>query len=196
MHGVASNAFDRQAWFVSSRALRGNTARGRLTREQPMPSFSFVTGHLGTVKATSGALPRRATMHTMMRKISEQFPGGLFYINLWPFSGTWVVVTSPAIASQVQALNLTKPDILRGPLDTITGGPSLMTLGGDAWKQWRNLFNPGFSPSYLLQLAPLVVEEVQVFCGLLRERATEGGLFPLEPLTLRLTVDLVASIAL
>lgn len=190
----ASKGFDGQAWFVCFHALRSLT-RG-LTRKQPMPPFSFTTGHLGTVKAASSALPRRATMHTMMRKISEKFPGGVFYINLWPFSGTWAVITSPRVASQVQALNLCKPDILRGPLDTITGGPSLMTLGGDAWKQWRNLFNPGFSPNYLLQLAPLVVEEVQVFCGLLREKAIKGSLFELEPLTLRLTVDLIASIAL
>lgn len=72
----------------------------------------------------------------------------------------------------------------------------MITMSGEVWKTWRNLFNPGFSPSYLLQLAPLIVDEVNVFCSLLREQAKVDGIFQLEDLTLRLTVDIIASVAL
>ncbi|KAK7955875.1 uncharacterized protein PG986_005097 [Apiospora aurea] len=163
----------------------------------PMPPFSLLSGHLAAFKAVASALPLDATMHTILSKLSEAFPGGVFYLNLWPlFSGTWLVVTSPRVAIQVQALNLPKPETSHGPVDTITGGPSLTTMTGDVWKRWRTLFNPGFSPNYLLQLAPLVVKEVEVFCELLREEARKGQMFQLEDFTLRLTVDLIATVSL
>ncbi|KAK8052472.1 hypothetical protein PG993_003857 [Apiospora rasikravindrae] len=163
----------------------------------PMPPFSFLTGHSSAFKSVISTLPRDATMHTILHKLSEGFPGGVFYLNLWPlYSGTWAVVTSPRVAVQVQALNLPKPETSRGPVDTITGGPSLTTMSGDVWKRWRTLFNPGFSSNYLLQLAPLVVKEVEVFCGLLREQARKGEMVQLEDFTLRLTVDLIAVVAL
>ncbi|KAK8080920.1 afln vera monooxygenase protein [Apiospora hydei] len=176
-------------------------ARRRMQKLQraglPMPPFSLLTGHSAAFKAVTSDLPRDATMHTILGKLSEAFPGGIFYLNLWPFfSGTWAVVTSPRVAVQVQALNLPKPETSSGPVDTITGGPSLTTMTGDVWKRWRTLFNPGFSPNYLLQLAPLVVKEVEVFCALLREQARKGHMFQLEDFTLRLTVDLIAVVAL
>lgn len=131
-----------------------------------------------------------------MWQLSKRFPNGMFYINMWPFSGTWLVVTTPSGAAQVQAANLDKPPVLSGPLEKLNGGPSLLTMHGDMWKRWRTLFNPGFSPAYIMALAPAVTQEVAVFNRLLRQRALEGKVFQLEDMTLKLTVDTIGAATL
>nr|AAC49203.1 putative p450 monooxygenase [Aspergillus nidulans] len=161
-----------------------------------MPSFSLLTGHFGALKQTIDGMPPNATLHSIMLKLSQKFRSGMFYINMWPFSGTWLVVATPSGAAQIQSLNLSKPNILRRPLETITGGPSLMSMHGETWKRWRALFNPGFNPNYLIGLAPLIADEVVVFCEQLRQKARTGTVFQLEPLTLRLTVDTICSVTL
>ncbi|KAL4764516.1 cytochrome P450 [Aspergillus foveolatus] len=161
-----------------------------------MPSFSLLTGHFGALKQTIDGMPPNATLHSIMLKLSQRFRSGMFYINMWPFSGTWLVVATPSGAAQIQSLNLSKPNILRRPLETITGGPSLMSMHGETWKRWRALFNPGFNPNYLIGLAPLIADEVAVFCEQLRQKARTGAVFQLEPLTLRLTVDTICSVTL
>jgi cytochrome P450 len=161
-----------------------------------MPSFSLLTGHFGALKQTIDGMPSNATLHSIMLKLSQRFRSGMFYINMWPFSGTWLVVATPSGAAQIQGLNLSKPNILRRPLETITGGPSLMSMHGETWKRWRALFNPGFNPNYLIGLAPLIADEVAVFCEQLRQKARTGAVFQLEPLTLRLTVDTICSVTL
>jgi sterigmatocystin biosynthesis cytochrome P450 monooxygenase len=161
-----------------------------------MPEFRLIAGHFLALKETSKALPPNTTFHTVIAQLSKRFPTGIFYINLWPFSRTLMVVTTPSAASQVQGFNLGKPPILCRPLDTLTGGPSLITMQGTTWKKWRSLFNPGFSVGYMIGLAPAITDEVAVFCGLLRERVSQGEVFQLEDLTLRLTMDTIGAVAL
>ncbi|KAL3458191.1 cytochrome P450 [Aspergillus heterothallicus] len=162
----------------------------------PMPPFNLLTGHFPTLKAILNSMPRNATLHSVLLALSRNFPSGLFYINMWPFQGTWLIIASPSAAAQMQALNLPKPDIVQKPLDTITGGPSLNSMNGEVWKRWRALFNPGFNPAYIIGLAPGVVEQVEAFCGKLRERASDGNVFQLEDLTMKLTVDTICMVAL
>ncbi|KAL4944987.1 hypothetical protein BDV06DRAFT_209855 [Aspergillus oleicola] len=162
----------------------------------PMPVFNLLSGHFSALKQTIQSLPPNATLHSIMLNLSKRFPSGMFYINMWPFSGTWLIVVTPSAAAQIQGLNLMKPDILRRPLETITGGPSLISMHGETWKRWRALFNPGFNPAYLIGLAPGIVDEVELFCERLRIKARESKIFLLEELTLRLTVDTICAVAL
>lgn len=161
-----------------------------------MPKFTLLAGHFGALKETMKDLPPNTTMHTVIKEMAKQFPSGMFYINLWPFFGTWLVISTPSGASQSQAANFNKPDIATGPLEVVTGGPSLTSMHGDTWKKWRSLINPGFSPSYMLGLAPMIAEEVAVFCDLLRKRAEQGTVIQLEEMTLRLTMDTIGTVAL
>ncbi|KAL2132796.1 hypothetical protein VTI74DRAFT_3365 [Chaetomium olivicolor] len=156
--------------FYSSRSAVWKLQRASL----PMPAFHLVAGHFPALKATIQNLPRNTTLHTVMKELSKKFPSGMFYINMWPFSGTWLVVTTPSGAAQCH----------------------LITMRGEGWKRWRSLFNPGFNPSYMINLAPMIADEVAVFCNLLRKRAKEGKVFQLEEMTLRLTVDTIGAVAL
>ena len=76
-------------------------------------------------------------MHVVIRHMAKQFPGGIFYINLWLFNKTLIVVANPYIASQVEAASLDKPATICATMEIINGGPSLMSMHGSSWKKWR-----------------------------------------------------------
>ncbi|ROV93812.1 hypothetical protein VMCG_08763 [Cytospora schulzeri] len=139
-------------------------------------------------------------MHNVMWKIArEHFPGGLYYLYLWPFSATILIVCNAHAASQVEHLNLGKPKSVVGPIDTIAGGPSLLTQEGSEWKRWRRLFSKGFSAKHLLSLAPGIAEEVAVFRDLLVSKCRDTGcseMFQIEEMTVRMTLDVIARVVM
>lgn len=158
---------------------------------KPMPTYHAVFGHFIVLKEYIQALPRNSTMHVVVQCMARKFPGGVFYLNLWPFNSTIMVVADPFVASQVEAAFLDKPAGQCSTLEVINGGPSLMTMHGATWKKWRGLFNQGFAAGYIIGLAPAMAEEVAVFCALLGERAKQDQVFQLEEYTLRLTFDII-----
>ncbi|KAI0201397.1 cytochrome P450 [Astrocystis sublimbata] len=161
-----------------------------------MPNFHPVFGHFIALKESIQTLPRDAVMHVVLHQLSKQFPSGVFYLNLWPFNKMMLVVANPTVAAQVEAAFLDKPTEICATLEIINGGPSLMTMHGNTWKQWRGLFNPGFAAGYMTQLSPAIAGEVAVFCTLLQDLARKGEMFQLEEYTLRLTFDVIARVTL
>ena len=161
-----------------------------------MPKHHPVFGHFLVLKETIQSLLWNTVMHVVVRRIAESFPGGVFYLNLWPFNAPVMVVANPFVASQVEAAFLDKPANICATLEVINGGPSLLTMHGSTWKKWRALFNPGFAAGYITGLSPTISEEVTVFCKLLQDRTTKGEVFPLEEFTLRLTFDIIARVTL
>ncbi|TEA19169.1 putative sterigmatocystin biosynthesis P450 monooxygenase stcS [Colletotrichum sidae] len=164
----------------------------------PMPPFSFLAGHFPVLGKIMRSLPPDSIIHNIMWRISEDFPGGIYYINLWPFAGTVMVISDADAASQLEGPILAKGADIVEPLERITGGRSLLTMQGGEWKRWRRLFNPGFSPSYMMGLAPAIADEVAVFRKNLLERCLKGrsDVFQLEELTLKLTFDIIGSVVL
>lgn len=165
-----------------------------------MPDWHPIFGHLLFLKMVAATLPQNTVMRNVMWRIArEQFPGGLFYLHLWPFSGTILVVCNAHAASQVEHLDLGKPKSVVGPIDTISGGPSLLTQEGAEWKRWRRLFSTGFSPGHPLKLAPGIAEEIAVFRDLLVGKCQDTGLsemFQMEEMTVRMTFDVIARVVM
>ncbi|ROW09338.1 hypothetical protein VPNG_05788 [Cytospora leucostoma] len=184
--------------FYASRKELRNLQRENL----PMPDFDPVFGHLRVLKEASSSLPPDTIMHNVMWKLAQQnFPGGIFYLHLWPFSRTLLVVADAYTASQVEDLGLGKGDNIVKPIETITGGPSLLTMEGAEWKHWRRLFSIGFSAGYLIGLAPAIADEVAVFRDLLIKKcrnAPDGRseVFPMEEMTVRMTFDVIGRVVL
>ncbi|ROW01345.1 hypothetical protein VMCG_05886 [Cytospora schulzeri] len=168
----------------------------------PMPEVHPIFGHLPLLKKTSASLPSNSIMHNVMWKIARQYaPGGIYYLYLWPFSRTLLVVADAYAASQIEDLGLGKGDNLVKPIETITGGPSLLTMEGGEWKRWRRLFSTGFSAGYLLGLAPVIAEEVAVFRDHLIKKCQDvpdgrSELFQMEELTVRMTFDVIGRVVL
>ncbi|KAH6651577.1 AflN/verA/monooxygenase [Truncatella angustata] len=165
----------------------------------PMPKFGLLTGHLLTLKKNLELFPSNAVVQYAFWQMSKQFPSGIFYVNMWPFSGTLLVITTPSGATQATALDLNVCPEVVSPIEAITGGPSLLSMSiGPEWKRWRRAFNPGFSPGYMMGLAPAIADEVAVFRKLLLSRCSSGtsDIFQLEELTLKMTFDIIASVTL
>ncbi|KAI1418491.1 cytochrome P450 [Hypoxylon sp. FL1857] len=162
----------------------------------PMPTYHAIFGHFPAMKQYRQILPRNTTVHVVISQLAKQFQNGIFYLNLWPFSRTIVVVTNPFLASQVEAAFLDKPVSTCTIMDTINGGPSLMSMRGNKWKKWRGIFNPGFAAGYIIGLAPAIADEVVVFCKLLQDLSRKGEMFELEEYTLRLTFDVITRVTL
>ncbi|KAH9887136.1 cytochrome P450 monooxygenase [Xylariomycetidae sp. FL2044] len=185
----------------SLRLVLSVRANRRLVRrlqaaDVPMPAYHPVAGHLKALKEYIQVFPRNATIHVVIQHMVKDFPRGIFYLNLWPFNKTMIVVANPLAAAQVEAAFLDKPSEMCGTLEVINGGPSLMTMHGSAWKKWRGLLNPGFAAGYMTGLAPVIAEEVAVFCTLLRSLAAKDDIFQLEEYTLRLTFDVISRVTL
>lgn len=165
-----------------------------------MPDFSLVTGHLLVIKKFAETFPANTVMHNVFWEISKQFPSGLFFIDLWPFARTTLVVTTPSAALQVDSLDLGVPDDIIPPLEGITGGPSLLTLPiGPEWKKRRQTLNPAFSNTSMMTLAPAVANQVAVFRRLLLEKcgaSASAEPFQLEEMTLKLTFDVIGVVTL
>lgn len=164
-----------------------------------MPEFKFLLGHLLTIKKAALAFPQDTVMHSVFWEISKRFPAGLYYIDLWPFARTTLVVTTPAAAIQVEDLDLGVPEDIIGPIEGITGGPSLLTMPiGPEWKVRRKALSSTFSATSMMSFAPAVAEQVAVFREILLEHCRSGAsnIFQLEDLTLRLTFDVIGVVTL
>ncbi|OBR16466.1 Cytochrome P450 4V3 [Colletotrichum higginsianum IMI 349063] len=85
--------------------------------------------------------------------------------------------------------------LVRSTLTPLTENLDMISFDGEEWKTGRARFNPSFSSKNSWSLVPGVIEDVEVFAGLLRQRAgTDGSwgeVFPLEDLTTNLTIDII-----
>ncbi|KAL8744557.1 MAG: hypothetical protein Q9190_003216 [Brigantiaea leucoxantha] len=131
--------------------------------------------------------------------IRQRFPhfDDAFYLDTWPFGPLILVLLSPDMMFQLtQANQIPKDKGLRHFLRPLTGEADLVTLEGTAWKRWRTIFNPGFSANHILTLVPGMVEEVEVFRGVLDKKAKKGDLFFLEEASLSLTIDIIGRVVM
>jgi len=163
-----------------------------------MPPYHAIWGHLGALRDAIQKFPHNCIMHVPFTAMAREFPGGMFYFDLWPFSSPLIVISTNEGAQQIQDAEgeLRKPEDITVPIDTVSGGPSLITMYGNQWKKWRALFSPAFASGYILDMAPVMVEEMNIFCCLLRNQADAGEMFQLEDLTLPLTLDIIGRLVL
>lgn len=164
-----------------------------------MPPWDPVVGHLYQAYTITSSLPKDANPNYVPDMIRRRFPdlGPNYYLDLWPFGPQTLVVGSPGGLHQItQSHSLPKYPALRQFLQPIAEGMDLVTMEGDLWKYWRGIFNPGFSNSYLMTLIDGIVEETNLFCGILQDNARRSRLFRMKDLTDNLTMDVIGRIVL
>jgi cytochrome P450 len=160
-----------------------------------MPEHGFAVGHLQFLASIVKLYPRDALKIYFFGEINRRLSrGGACYLDLWPFAEPFLLITSPHLANQVvsnTAIALEKPDALRKWFWPITGGISIFDAPAAEWKPLRALFNRAFSTKYMMALVPAMVEETQVYCEILREKAKKGDMFYMDPVNLRLMLDVI-----
>ena len=76
-------------------------------------------------------------------------------------------------------------------LNPIIEGLDIVTMEGNLWKNWRGIFNPGFSANHLMNLTCSLVEEPDKFCDILRICSKDQKTFQMKDLTENLTMDVI-----
>jgi cytochrome P450 len=165
---------------------------------QPMiEGWSWWTGHLLVLNKLLERLPADANVLYTWQELFEKDPNnGIHILDLWPMYTPQLFIWDAEASAQVSTqLNLPKPadsPIRFGP---VVGGVSMISMIDKDWKPLRALFNPGFSGTHMSELVSAVVDSVEVFCELLREKA-DTGIFSLDDLATRLTMDVITKVTL
>ncbi|KAL3478468.1 cytochrome P450 [Aspergillus californicus] len=164
----------------------------------PMPAeWNWITGHLLVLKKYVDCIPPDANVALATKELAFEFPNTeIFLMDFWPVYPALWMVFGPEVAHQVTTTyNLPKSDIVAAFMKPITDGPNLVSMSDGEWKIWRSVFNPGFSAGNMTELLPGIIDSVQTFCDQLRARV-DTGVFCLENLTTRLTMDVILKVVL
>lgn len=163
-----------------------------------MPSeWSWITGHLLTLQKYVDKLPPDANVNLAMRDLAMEYGDTeVFLMDFWPLYPALLMVYSPDVAQQITTqYNLPKTSQHLTFMKPIAGGPNLVSMSGEEWKKWRNLFNPGFSATSMMDNMPHVIDKIEVFCEQLKQKVGKG-MFCLDDLTTRLTMDVIIKVTL
>ncbi|KAF2180348.1 cytochrome P450 [Zopfia rhizophila CBS 207.26] len=144
----------------------------------PMPKeWSWFTGHLLTLQKYVDQIPPDANVNLAMKDLAREYAETeVFLMDFWPVYPPLLMVYSPEAAIQVSTkYNLPKTDMHLRFIKPITGGPNVISMSDNEWKTWRSLFNPGFSTAVMMDNVPHIVDSVQVYCEILKEKAGKAN---------------------
>jgi sterigmatocystin biosynthesis cytochrome P450 monooxygenase len=168
------------------------------TGKIPCPPHNFLLGHLPLLARMQMSVAARAHPHLFMHEIQKRYNlPPVFYLDVWPMSLGMMVILDPDIAQQVTVEHsLLKSGILRPYMVPMVGENGLIIMEKQEWKQWRAIFNPGFSAGHLMSLIPDMVEEIAIFNQVLGKIADTNSLCRLEELATKLTFDIIGIVSL
>ncbi len=142
-------------------------------------------------------MPRDAHRDLALGEILRRYypSEGIVYLDLWPAARPIILLTSASLAAQASKSNpsvaANRPPELVPWFRPLTGGPILFDMPEQDWKVWRAIFNKGFASAHVMSLVPGMVAECLVYRDKLRQHARKNDMFYLDPMTLRLTMDLI-----
>ncbi|KAI8302699.1 hypothetical protein K4K61_007737 [Colletotrichum sp. SAR11_59] len=160
----------------------------------PMPPHHPILGHLGLMLSIMISLPRDVMPTVVLAdQVRRRYPhlDKAFYLDMWPFTGPMLMIISPDLMRQAtQGENsLPKVAFLKNYIKPLSGGHDLVSMEGDEWRRWRDVFRPAFSRA--TELVPNIVETICVFRDQLVGRAQgNSGLFQLHHSALNLAMDM------
>ncbi|CAD6443213.1 97c81864-a7ad-48b5-a0f3-37be2d77d538 [Sclerotinia trifoliorum] len=164
-----------------------------------MPPHYWSLGHIPLSASIIGNLPPHTHGVYVGDQIRQRYPhlDSAFYLDNWPLASPILVVLKPDMMYQLtQANQISKDKGIRAFLRPLTGKSDLVTLEGDTWEYWRAIFNPRFSASHVSTLVPRIIEETNIFKGLLRKHAEDGQMVYLEEPSLNLTINIIGGVAI
>ncbi|CAI0650529.1 unnamed protein product [Colletotrichum noveboracense] len=160
----------------------------------PMPPHHPILGHLGLMLSITISLPRDVMPTVVLAdQVRRRYPhlDKAFYLDMWPFTGPMLMIISPDLMRQATQgeSSLPKVAFLKNYIKPLSGGHDLVSMEGDEWRRWRDVFRPAFSRA--TELVPNIVETICVFRDQLVGRAKgNSGLFQLHHSALNLAMDM------
>lgn len=169
-----------------------------ILRIQCMPDdWNWLTGNLLSLQKYVNRVPSNAHVLLAVHELAKEYADTeVFLMDTWPMFPVMYMIFDPDTAVQVSTkYNLPKPASFHKSMQPVTGGPSLVSINDSEWKKWRSIFNPGFSAGNMVDQVSAVVDSVQVFCDILRDKAGTG-LVKLDDFTTRLTMEVILRVTL
>lgn len=164
-----------------------------------MPPYNPLFGHLLEARGILSKIPNDAHPLYLPDQLRRKYPdmGRVFYLDMWPFINQILFAESPSAAYQLmQEYQLPKSDPILRFMYPLTKNNDLVTMEGQRWKDWRAVFNPGFSANNLIKLVPRLLEAVSTYSDILAKHAQAKDLFYLERVTIGMTMDIIGVVTL
>ena len=164
-----------------------------------MPPHHPIFGHLFVLAGIKSKLPKDTHPHCLPDQLRRKYPdiGPIFYLDAWPFITLTLVVTSPTTLAQISTEKvLPKFPAIKDYLYPVANGMDIVSMNGQEWRYWRDVFNPGFSASHLMTLVPDIVKQTEVFLNVLHDHATKQDVFRMKHLTDDLAMDVIGKVVL
>ena len=135
-------------------------------------------------------------MYAFLDIYREHFQqGGSYYLDLWPLSPPLMLTFSPTTATAVMQTDYniatSRPDMLDRFFKPIAGGPNMFDMAEPEWKPWRAIFSKGFNNEHFVSHLPGMIEETNVYAGILRGHAQKEEMFSLDLVSLRFMMDMI-----
>ncbi|KAI1352317.1 cytochrome P450 [Xylaria sp. FL0043] len=173
----------------------------RFTQYASLPQLppTLLLGHLKTMDEyiRRGAADRHPDyIFSDMHEALGRPP--LMFVDLRPINRPMVLITNHEIAEQVSRASelfpTSPPKSFLKYLEPLIGPTSILASHGDEWKVLRKRFSPGFAPKHLGTLLPCILDKTSLFISHLDHFARTEAEFPLVPLVVNLTFDIIGSV--
>ncbi|KAF2497375.1 putative cytochrome P450 [Lophium mytilinum] len=170
----------------------------RMFRNLPGPPHSWLFGHLPVMGKIAASMPPDANPQAYAHYIKQEYGlGDFFYMDLWPLTESQLVACEPEIAAYItQVKNFDKGAMISKFMEPLVGKKSVVALNGAEWKMVRRVLNPGFAISALQQHIPKIIDDAQIFAGILEGHAKKGDVFHMEEAVARVIINIMCRVAL
>ncbi|KAK2043662.1 cytochrome P450 [Colletotrichum somersetense] len=161
------------------------------------PKHSWIWGHTPIWEELTATLPPFTHPQHVYTTMAQKYGlGGVFYIDMWPFFHSQVVITDPEAARLVVA---TTPQYPKHPaverfLRPFTGRDSIAASNGDRWRYNHRMVGGGFASAQVKSMAGMIAEQFLVFRSRLRTLAETGEAFSMEEEAARAVFDVIGEI--
>ncbi|CZR60715.1 related to sterigmatocystin biosynthesis P450 monooxygenase STCS [Phialocephala subalpina] len=160
----------------------------------PTPPHSLILGNLAIMGEGMKNYPADIHPQPLFTQLGIDYKfDGIYYLDLYPFSESFIFILDPDLALQVQSQPHLFPrhQFAINFLGGIVGKKSIFSTMGKEWQQQRSWFAPAFSMGHLLTLVPGMIEEVLVFKEKLTKFAVTGDTFVMNDEAMKLAIDLI-----
>ncbi|KAK4226013.1 putative cytochrome P450 E-class, group I [Podospora fimiseda] len=163
---------------------------------------SLLWGHAPLIGETMGKYQEGQHFDFLMTQILKKAGNpSVILLDMRPFGYPMAIITSHEVAEQISKPSKSYPwSAAKSPtiseFNHLIGPTSMITKNGEAWKEVRKRFNPGFSPQHLMSLLPCILDKTSIFVDRLEEWAKTDQEFKLTKALIDLTFDIIGAVVM
>ncbi|KAF6815218.1 cytochrome p450 [Colletotrichum sojae] len=160
------------------------------------PKHSWIWAHTTLWEETAAKLPPFTHPQHVYTYMAQKYNlGGIFYVDMWPFVESQMVITDPDAAQLVLTTTpYPKHPTIEKFLRPFTGPDSIAASNGDRWRYNHRMVGSGFTPTHVKPMAGMIAEQVLVFHERLCKLAAAGEAFGMEEESAKAVFDVIGKV--